>query len=74
MQSWSTNVLKKLLIVSLTAMLVASCQSGAAPDAWCMTNDPQRPSAKEIAVMSPERVKSQLAHNRYGEKRCGWKS
>lgn len=62
----------KLLIASVTAIAVASCQNGPAPDVWCMTNDPQRPSKEEIAVMSSERVKSVLVHNRYGEQRCGW--
>lgn len=62
----------KLLAVCLIAMLAASCNAGRAVDAWCLTNAPQRPSAAEIAVMTTERVKAVLSHNRLGQSRCGW--
>ena len=58
----------------MLALAVTSCADGARKaDPWCMTNTPNRPNAQEIAAMSDKRVSEQLAHNRYGAKRCGWK-
>jgi hypothetical protein len=60
-------------IVALCALLALSaCQT--ASGTFCDIARPQRPSAAEIEAMSDARVADVLAHNRKGQKLCGWKA
>jgi hypothetical protein len=40
---------------------------------WCDTNKPVRPALSSIDTMTDDQLREMLAHNRYGQKTCGWR-
>jgi hypothetical protein len=67
--------MQKTKLLALLLMLgVASCQSGAVVDDFCLLNSPTRPTQAQIAAMSDAQVAQALARNKLGQKRCGWKA
>lgn len=52
-------------------VVLAGCQTTSG--SFCDIARPQRPSAAEIEAMSDARVAEVLAHNRKGQKLCGWR-
>lgn len=59
-------------VAALCALLALSaCQTTSG--SFCDIARPQRPSVAEIEAMSDARVADVLAHNRKGQKLCGWK-
>lgn len=63
------------MVKALIALCAFSALIGcASPKAgFCAVSSPMRPSAATIAAMSDAEVKDVLAHNRLGQKLCGWK-
>lgn len=61
-------MVKALTGVALLALVACTTPSGS----FCAIARPMRPSASEIEAMSDARVAEVLAHNRKGEKLCGW--
>ena len=61
----------KVLILSL-ALLAAGC-STTARGSFCQVAEPFRPSQATIAAMTDAEVAAALAHNRKGQKLCGWR-
>ena len=60
----------KILALALVVAL-ASCQT--TKGSFCEISQPIRLSAQAVAALSDAEVKSLLAHNRKGQKLCGWK-
>jgi hypothetical protein len=52
-------------------LTLAGCTT--ARGSFCEIADPIRPSVATLAAMSDAEVWDALAHNRKGEKLCGWK-
>lgn len=61
--------MKALALVLLLAL--AGCQT--AKGSFCQISSPQRFSAQAVDAMTDAEVKDVLAHNRKGQKLCGWK-
>ncbi|MEI9417094.1 hypothetical protein [Mesorhizobium sp. Cs1321R2N1] len=61
---------KGLMLASVVAALVG-CTT--AKGGFCALSSPLRPSAAAIDALSDAEVKALLAHNRKGERLCGWK-
>lgn len=58
-------------VIALAAcLLLAACQTGGE---FCDVARPLRPSAATLAAMTDAEVAAALAHNRKGEKLCGWR-
>ena len=62
----------KILALSLL-VLVTGCQT-MGKGSFCAIAKAQRPSQGEVDAMSDARVAEVLAHNRKGQRLCGWKS
>lgn len=60
----------KILTVALLISL-AACQT--TRGSFCAVSSPIRVSAQAINALSDAEVKTILAHNRKGQKLCGWK-
>lgn len=61
-----------LAILLVGTLFVSGCQTTSSD--WCLTNKPYRPQTEaELQSMADKNVEQALAHNRYGEKLCGWK-
>ena len=59
-------------IASLIVLtMLAACQTGAG--SFCAIAKPMRPTYDAIAAMSDQELNEILAHNRKGQKLCGWK-
>jgi hypothetical protein len=63
-------IVRILLLVAIMNGLSA-CQT--TKGSFCDIAEPRRPSEKTLAVMSDAEVKDDLAHNRKGQRLCGWK-
>ena len=61
---------KGLIVVALVAAL-AGCMT--AKGGFCTISAPLRLSAKAVDALSDEEGRALLAHNRKGEKLCGWR-
>ncbi|WP_027141496.1 hypothetical protein [Mesorhizobium sp. WSM3626] len=61
---------KGLMLASAVAALVG-CTT--AKGGFCVVSSPLRLSAAAINALSDAEVKALLAHNRKGERLCGWK-
>ncbi len=59
---------KALVLASL--LIAAGCTT---TGSFCQISKPLRPSDQTIAAMTDDEVKDVLAHNRKGQKLCGWK-
>lgn len=57
----------------LAAALLAACISVPVGGDFCAVEHPTRLSEKTIDAMTDAEVNDALAHNRKGEKLCGWK-
>lgn len=59
------------------AWLVGGCATtttgGSRGGAFCDIAQPRRPSKGQIAVMTDEAKRQDLAFNRYGAEHCGWR-
>ena len=62
-------MVKGLILVAL--MVFGGCSTG--KGGFCAVASPQRPSAAAVDAMTDAQVKALLAHNRTGQKLCGWK-
>ncbi|MBZ9854330.1 hypothetical protein LB566_10985 [Mesorhizobium sp. CA13] len=63
----------KGLIVAAAAALVAVAGCTTVTGGFCAVSSPMRLSASAVAALSDAEVRTLLAHNRKGEKLCGWK-
>ncbi|BAV46399.1 Uncharacterized protein MLTONO_1496 [Mesorhizobium loti] len=61
---------KGLMFVSVMAAMVG-CTT--VKGGFCAVSSPLRLSAAAVDALSDAEVKALLAHNRKGEKLCGWK-
>ncbi|CDX27282.1 conserved exported hypothetical protein [Mesorhizobium sp. ORS 3324] len=61
---------KRLIIAALFAAL-GGCTT--AKGGFCAVSSPLRLSAKTVDTLSDEEARALLAHNRKGEKLCGWR-
>lgn len=52
-------------------LFLQACQAGGG--SFCDIARPLRPSAASLAAMSDAEVAAMLAHNRKGQKLCGWR-
>lgn len=63
-------MVKKLIaFFALFAMISCTTTSGS----FCSIEHPIRPTKAEVTALSDASVAAILAHNRKGEKLCGWK-
>lgn len=65
-------------LILLVLALTAACTTTPAPIAdpravWCEHNEPRRPSAAVVAVMTRPDLDEMIAHNRQGVLWCGWR-
>lgn len=60
----------KALTLALLLSL-AACQT--TKGSFCAVSDPVRLSSPAIAALSDAEVKAILAHNRKGQRLCGWR-
>jgi hypothetical protein len=61
---------KGLIAVALVVAL-AGCTT--ATGGFCAVSSPLRLSTKAVDALSDEEARALLAHNRKGEKLCGWR-
>ncbi|MDX8541058.1 MULTISPECIES: hypothetical protein [Mesorhizobium] len=61
----------KGLIVMLLAAALAGCTTSTG--GFCAVSRPLRLSAKAVDALSDEEARALLAHNRKGQKLCGWR-
>lgn len=57
--------------VVMLSVVVAGCSTASVGD-FCKIAQPLRFSKEAVALLPEAEVDSQLAHNRYGQKHCGW--
>ncbi|TGS63022.1 hypothetical protein EN844_24640 [Mesorhizobium sp. M3A.F.Ca.ET.201.01.1.1] len=62
-------MVKGLILAALIAL--AGCTT--AKGGFCSVSSPIRLSVKAIDAISDEEARTVLAHNRKGEKLCGWR-
>ncbi|RWE29780.1 hypothetical protein [Mesorhizobium sp.] len=62
-------MVKGLILAALIALVGCTTAKGS----FCSVSSPIRPSAKAVDAISDEEAKTVLAHNRKGEKLCGWR-
>ena len=55
------------------ALLVALAGCTTAKGGFCAVSSPLRLSAKAVDALSDQEARALLAHNRKGEKLCGWR-
>lgn len=63
------TMIRTIAFIAMVALSACQTTSGS----FCDIARPQRPSPAEIVAMSDARVADVLAHNRKGQKLCGWK-
>lgn len=61
----------KGLIVAAMAAALAGCTT--AKGGFCAVASPVRLSARAVEMLSDQEARALLAHNRKGEKLCGWR-
>jgi len=61
----------KGLIVAVVIGMLAGCASPGG--GFCAISSPLRLSAKAVDALSDQEAMALLAHNRKGEKLCGWR-
>ncbi|RWD95743.1 hypothetical protein [Mesorhizobium sp.] len=61
----------KKLIAAVFAAALSGCAT--AKSGFCAMSSPLRLSAKAVDALSNEEARTLLAHNRKGEKLCGWR-
>ncbi|TIO74648.1 MAG: hypothetical protein E5X74_24585 [Mesorhizobium sp.] len=61
----------KRLIAAVLAAALSGCAT--ANGGFCAVSSPLRLSAKAVDALSDEEARALLAHNRKGEKLCGWR-
>ncbi|MBN9549173.1 MAG: hypothetical protein J0H31_09915 [Alphaproteobacteria bacterium] len=61
----------KGLIVAAIAAALAGCAT--AKGGFCAVASPMRLSAGAVDALSDQEARALLAHNRKGEKLCGWR-
>ncbi|MER8630501.1 hypothetical protein NKH55_12125 [Mesorhizobium opportunistum] len=61
----------KGLMLALVLAAMAGCTT--VKGGFCAVSSPLRLSTAAVDVLSDTEVKALLAHNRKGEKLCGWK-
>jgi len=61
----------KGLIVAAVIAVLGGCMT--AKGGFCAVSSPLRLSAKSIETLSDREARVLLAHNRKGEKLCGWR-
>ncbi|MGU3476898.1 hypothetical protein [Methylobacterium sp. D48H] len=64
-------MVKVILATTLLAATLAGCATSQGN--FCDVASPRRPSKAQIAVMSDEAKREDLAFNRFGAAHCGWK-
>jgi hypothetical protein len=57
----------------LAAMVAALAGCTTARGGFCATAAPMRLSARAVETLSDQEARALLAHNRKGEKLCGWR-
>lgn len=62
-------MVKRLILAALIALAGCATTKGN----FCAVASPQRPSVAAVDAMTDAQVKALLAHNRTGQKLCGWK-
>lgn len=62
-------MVKGLILAALIALVGCTTAKGS----FCSVSSPIRLSAKAVDAISDEEAKTVLAHNRKGEKLCGWR-
>ncbi|TPK70216.1 hypothetical protein FJ930_19815 [Mesorhizobium sp. B2-4-15] len=62
-------MVKGLILAALIALAGCTTTKGS----FCAIASPQRPSAAAVDTMTDAQVKALLAHNKQGQKLCGWK-
>jgi hypothetical protein len=62
-------MVRTLILAGLIALAGCTTTKGS----FCAIASPQRPSAAAVDAMTDAQVKALLAHNRTGQKLCGWK-
>ena len=55
------------------AAVAALCGCTTAKGGFCAAATPLRLSSKAVEMLSDEEARALLAHNRKGEKLCGWR-
>lgn len=65
-------MVKVIFATTLLAATLAGCATMGG--SFCDVASPRRPSKAQIAVMSDEAKRQDLAHNRFSAEHCGWKS
>ncbi|WP_342163957.1 hypothetical protein [Methylobacterium sp. SD21] len=66
-------VLRATLLASVLSTMLMAGQCTTTSGNFCDVASPRRPSRGQIAVMSDEAKRQDLAFNRYGAEHCGWK-
>jgi len=61
----------KRLIVAALAAALAGCTT--AKGGFCAVASPMRLSDRAVNTLSDQEARALLAHNRKGEKLCGWR-
>ncbi|TGT71065.1 hypothetical protein EN802_19200 [bacterium M00.F.Ca.ET.159.01.1.1] len=61
----------KGLIVVVAVAAIAGCTT--AKGGFCAVASPMRLSAQTVEALSDREARALLAHNRKGEKLCGWR-
>lgn len=59
------------VLIALSVLALCGCQT-TVKGSFCQIESPIRISAAAIAALSDAEVRQILAHNRKGEKLCGW--
>jgi hypothetical protein len=65
---------KGLILALLVAPAVAFAGCTTASGSFCAVSSPLRLSGKAVDALSDAEVRALLAHNRKGQKLCGWKA
>lgn len=59
------------ILIALSLLAICGCQA-TTRGSFCQIENPIRISAPAISSLSDAEVRQILAHNRKGEKLCGW--
>lgn len=62
----------KVIAAALLSAALAGCTT--ARGSFCTVAEPARLSASAVDALSDAQARALLAHNRKGEKLCGWKA
>lgn len=64
---------KGLSLALVAALVVALAGCTTAKGSFCAVSSPLRLSAKAVDALSDAEARALLAHNRKGERLCGWR-